>query len=134
MTPKYLYHGSPIQGLKVLEPRKISVRSDQKEPRVYAVCTKTEAAIFAYPFHDRNSHISWHGEPTKIYLNIFNKKLIRKYPASIYLIKTNSFKSVDESNIEWYSTKPVEIMKEIRIKDALKYAKRNGAVITTTIA
>lgn len=126
MKLKYLYHGSQTSGIKLLEPRIKTKRFNQKNARVYAVVTKAEAAIFGLPWHNEN-HISW--KNGRITLHVRNRRTYKKHPISIYQISPEYFQDVDKTGFEWFTTRPVVVEKEIRIKDALKYAKRQGAII-----
>ena len=40
--------------------------------------------------------------------------------------RSRNFKPVDKIKLEFYSLKPVKVLKEIKVKSLLEYAKRHG--------
>ena len=105
----------------------LSKRIGQKRKRVYAVTSAAEAAVFACPFHDENAKIFW--KEGKMHLDVFDKSVLKKYSVSIYVLSSKNFASIDESNLEWYAEKPVKVLKEISVKDAIRFAEQNGVII-----
>ncbi|MGB9677858.1 MAG: hypothetical protein ACPLZ9_04490 [Candidatus Ratteibacteria bacterium] len=118
---KYVYHGSPTSGLKVLEPKE----AGYGKKYVYA----TEKFIYAVIFANRSGRNSlqatW-GQEKKFYFceeveGVFDKWYGNK-SASIYCLDKSLFNKIPElSSHEMVSEVAVPVEKEIKIKDIKEF-------------
>ncbi len=106
-----LYHGSPVQNLKIIEPR-ILFTPDQKDiPRVFAADKKIVALMF---LHKRGTPLGMGEVDGNWYIkekepNAFDGYKIK---GSIYTIKNERFTKLDSGFDEYVSYEPVEVIKE----------------------
>lgn len=122
---KYYFHGSPIQGLKVLEPRlTYNIASDDKFTNgnsVYAADNYQEACVYALlnfkeiPKELKGKKVSVESDENGPILVIPKEweKYIKSNVGSIYVLPTDTFKERKGSNVK--SNLSVEVIDEIYV-------------------
>ncbi len=122
---KALYHGSMVSGLNILKPKVRTTIGRQKKARVYATMDIRAAAIFGLWWHNKTARFMYSkGIWT---FTILGK--VKDSSGSIYVLDSSNFKPTDPSKFEWYSEKSVKVVKEIKVKSLLNYAKQEGVII-----
>jgi len=140
-NPKYLYHGSSIQNLKVLGPDSAVTSHDYFEsnkkviPRVYAGDTKLIASAFTFQWNDSMGveFGTWNGVtkfkiPKKHYHLLKNK-------CSIYTVSGENFIKPPPGiglRGEYYSINNVIILKEEKFNSCLDAMKSQNLPIIIT--
>ena len=116
--PKVLYHGSPVRGLKVLEPRNICKRSKDEGKMVFASPFIEFSSMFLNRLNDMHScGVSFSGP----HCFICKKSSWNDTGGSIYELPSDSF-SYDSNKgrgyLEWTSTESVNALKETVFESA----------------
>lgn len=125
-----LFHGSPIQGLKYLEPRQESINTNVGDKKlVYATDDIRFAACFGGIWHDDIAKQgTWDGWNT-ITMGMSNKVDLTK-PCSIYELE-NDGSFIQIATKEMVSSQKVKIKREIRYNSYLDALKDTGVEIIT---
>lgn len=123
-----LFHGSPIQGLKYLEPRQESINTNVGEKKlVYATDDIRFAACFGGIWHDDIAKQgTWDGWNT-ITMGMSNKVDLTK-PCSIYELE-NDGSFIQIATKEMVSSQKIKIKREIRYNSYLEALRDNGVEI-----
>ena len=128
-----LYHASPTQGLKTLDPGKTrSTHLKSLKHYVYASDEKTYAAGFCFEWSssDGIKYGQFHTNGPWI-LEIPRKHLKKlKEKCSLYTIENTGFQKVRGINTpEFYSKQKTKVQKEEKYKHALECLNKNGVKI-----
>lgn len=121
-----IYHASPIQGLKVIEPR-ISESFKHFGPMVFGSPSKSFAALFGIGLRDDNMNISTYGsedlDKMKVVVTLLHDNLDITKPMSIYEIENNNFRALpNKSNYkEIISKDDCKVIKEYKIPNWYEY-------------
>src|SRR5687767_10509331 len=120
--PKFLYHGSPIRGLKVIEPRAISIRDHNEGPVVFATPDLVLASMFIVPVDDSFVNMGYVGETPIFHCGDKKRFLELDKGGAIYILSSEAF-SFDSNkgmgDLEWTSTQAVVPIKEMVYDSAL---------------
>lgn len=115
---EFLYHGSITQDLKVLEPRKRYTPAGKIEySAVYATPLSAYAAAHAFPWSsDEGFDIDFDSELVLIVPKEYRARL--NVPISIYKVSSRGFQitSEEETGQTWHTTKPVDVLEELKYK------------------
>lgn len=110
----YLWHGSYVQGLDILEPNNKKTHDRQKLNRVYATDDKYVALMFSYtPTMDGETlgigqvNDQWYIK--ELTPNAFDQY---KHPGSVYQIHGYTFQKADSNFLEWVSETPCKVLDE----------------------
>lgn len=113
VLPAKMYAGSPKQNLKSMNPSgDYTLQDEHVGPIVFGTHDKRYASIYTFRWEDDNS------ANFGIYNGVYEFKIRRiaedkmKDPCSIYIIDSKDFQQFDD--LEWYSTRPVKVLKEIK--------------------
>jgi len=124
-----LYHGSPIQNLKVLESKKKSFRFKTDSPRIFLSDEIDYASAFTWEWKN-NDGIELgniNNGPWIIEIPIRFKKKIIASPCSIYVVKnTSDIKQIKGQKSEYVSMNPLKVYKELKFKNPLEAMDQNG--------
>ena len=123
---EYLYHGSIIQNLKILKPRKRYTPAGKIDfAAIYATKLPAYAACHSFPWSSKEG-IDLNIIGNKISLEIPSKFKDRlKTPISIYKISSKDFEHTKEEStgLTWHSKKQTPIIEEVKyasVKEALE--------------
>ena len=115
---KYLYHASPIKGLKIIEPRSKTVPENFKDtPCIFATEYFDFATQFLVPHDDSWANGgAFNDQP---FFVISDRERFEKNDkgGSIYLVKAGDFQNYNKR--EWFSKKPVEVAGEVQFSCGL---------------
>ena len=127
---QYLYHGSHIQGLKILSPKFNTSRPmNHKGNYVYAAENKKIASGFTFSWTDADG-IKYGGMNDILEIQIPKRliKLIKK-PCSLYKVDSSSFIKANTGFKEYISKKDVKVLDEEKYRSAEECMKKNGLKI-----
>ncbi len=128
----FLYHGSAVQNLKVLEPRKRYTPAGKIEySAIYATPLLPYAIAHSFPW---SSDEGVGLDIVKDNISISIPKAIKdrlKVPISVYKISSENFELTkeEETGYTWHSTKPVQVLEEIKYESVEEALKEVGAVV-----
>lgn len=128
----FLYHGSNIQDLKILEPRKRYTPAGKIEySAIYATPLLPYAMAHSFPW---SSDDGVGLDIIKDNISISIPKSLRErltVPISIYKISSENFELTkeEETGYTWHSTKPAEVLEEIKYASVEEALKDVGAEI-----
>jgi len=139
IEPFKLYHGSPVQNLKTLNPSRISSNNHHDGVVVSATEDIKYAAAFTFKNstgdkldkRGRHTWYSWRGftdDANVININSKFKNLILKTPCSIYIVDKKHF-SKSKDYDEYISTNPVRVIKELKYKNTIEALEKNGVEV-----
>lgn len=126
-----LYHGSPIQGLKYIEPRQKSINTNicNKGRLVYATDDIRFAACFGATWHDDIAKQGSWDDWNTVTMGISDKVDVTK-PCSIYeLYNDGSFLRIATKEV--VSSSKIKVKREIRYASYLDMLKDNGIEVIT---
>ena len=137
--PNVLYHGSSKQNMKNIKASKGESTHDKgSKARVYAADTKIIASAFTFTWIDSMGiTFGSYGNDRKTAKHILEipKKhlhLIKK-PCSLYTVSSEAFiPAVGGMRGEYYSTKNIKILNEVKYKTAELCMKNNGVILRVT--
>lgn len=120
---KYMYHGSSIKGLKILEPSMRSVRDSKEGPVVFAAPNFDTALPFILPKGRGFNFGFW--KDKSMYL-VFSPKTtvneLKKMSGSIYTVSSEGFncsRMIGLKELECINKNPVKVLKETKIPNLL---------------
>jgi len=133
--PSILYHASPTQGLKFLDPQKtMSTHLKTNKPYVYATDEKEYAAGFCFSWNSKEGFE--YGDWGKTEEPAWTLKIPQKYkdrlkaPCSIYTMSGAGFRKVyGQTTPEFYKAGKVRLTNEEKYKTALDCLKKNKVII-----
>lgn len=131
---KNIYHASPVQGLKRLDVYQ-SQSYPQFGPMIFASRSKRFAAAFGVPWNDNDLQLGTiskkEGKEAPRVQDIMGttmelkRPMNLKKPFSIYKLEDTGFKDLRyKDDVEIYTNKPTNVIKEYRFNDFEKAAKR----------
>jgi hypothetical protein len=104
---KYLYHASPVQNLKTIEPRALTVPQDFVDaPCVFATDNFAFATMFLVPHDDSWANGGAFGSNLFFVVSDKDRYLETDYGGSVYLVLSKKFKNYNRK--EWFSCDPVK--------------------------
>ncbi len=126
-----LYHGSSTQNLKIIEPRRKTYVHKTDPPRVFVTTDESFAACFTFYWADQEgfdlgniNNGPWILKVPKKFKNRLTK------PCSIYIVEPGNYKQVKNMlKQEYFSTKPIKVLEEIKYRTALDAMKTNGVKV-----
>jgi len=128
-NPKYLYHGSSIQNLKILGPESAITSHDYSKvgkliKRLYATDEKKIAAAFTFRWSDSTGiKFGWYDSPENSELGVPKHLLhLLENKCSIYTISPEYFTRSSNSFEEYYTTQQIKVISEEKFnttRDAL---------------
>ena len=124
-----IFHGSPLQNLRQLTPKNITKPIKFKKPVVWATPNRSYASCFSFQWVD-NDNVICGQKNNKTYIIIptsFKPRL--KSPCSIYILNKSRFQQSEHNDTEWFSEKPVTILKELKYRTALRCMLSTGLYI-----
>lgn len=134
----YLFHGSPYEGIKVLEPRKADDASGGdwgNDVAVYAVraiiatgraiLPKRETLIGTWSISSDRDPLIPGGPKVRITPNIIPTE------GSVYVLEKNGF-IPNQKSTEWKSREPVSVLAEIRVTPA-DYVSMGGGIVVVKV-
>lgn len=129
---EYLYHGSVVQELTILEPRKRYTPSESIEfSAVYATPLAAFAVTHVFPWSSEDGFdvVVKDRVVTLICPKLLQDKL--NVPISIYTLPVTTFvlTTVEETGYTWHSTQSVEVIEELKFNNVNEGLKYYGAVI-----
>jgi len=113
--PKYLYHGSDIQNLKILKPKNNSTHDKSKINRVYVADTKQIASAFTFRWDDSTGiKCGWVGNDSKLITLEIPKNFLYLLdkPCSIYTVSPKFFTRSTGGFEEYYTTQQINVVSE----------------------
>jgi hypothetical protein len=136
---KKMYRSGPVQNIKLFSPKKpiktpLTHKSFKNKQLIYATDDIEYAAGFCFDWADDdgfkfdwvdkvNHQKPWVLEVPKKYKNRLNQK------CSVYELENNTFKRIKVVDPEYYSIKPVKVIKEIKFKSCYDCLKKYGVVL-----
>lgn len=127
---KVLYHGSPVQNLKSIDPRDKTKHDGKNLKRIYATDEKQYAAAFTFPSTSDFCEIyQIKGKPWIVKLSEKYKPLLMK-PCSIYTISAEGFTKVKYA--EYTKDSSTKVLKEEQFKTALECMEKLGVTVKFT--
>ncbi|MBU3668365.1 MAG: hypothetical protein FGM57_00170 [Candidatus Taylorbacteria bacterium] len=130
---KYLYHGSTTQNIKTLEPRKRYTPQGKIDySAIYAKPLPAYAAAHSFPW-STDEGVGLDVEEHGVDLSIPNSLKERlQVPVSIYKLAPDSFEHTEEelTGYTWHTTKPIEILEEVKYPSVEVALKELGAKLT----
>ena len=127
---KYLYHGSIIQNIKILEPRKRYTPQGKIDyPAIYATPLPAYAAAHSFPWSTDEGFgldVDEHGVGLSIPKNLRERLQV---PISIYKLSSEGFEHTKEelTGQTWHKTNPVEVIEEVKYPSVEVALKELGA-------
>lgn len=128
---KYLYHASPVKGLKAIEPRAETVPEDfDKSPCIFATEYFDFATQFLVPHDD--SWANGGAFSDQPFFVISDRERFKKADkgGSIYLVKAKDF--VFYKKREWFSQQPVKVVEETTFSSGLMAMITQGVQVYFT--
>lgn len=123
-----LYHGSRIQGLKIINPSKNNYDTEVKNNKVYASIDKRFAACFGAKWDYNCADLgSWDNYKTLIF-GITNFVNLNQ-PCSLYDVECDNFIPLNQK--EFISKEPVKVIKEIKYNSFKDMLLNNDVKIVT---
>lgn len=128
----FLYHGSTVQNLKVLEPRKRYTPAGKIEySAIYATPLLPYAIAHSFPW---SSDEGVGLDIIKDNISISIPKAIKdrlKVPISVYKISSENFELTkeEETGYTWHSTKPAQVLEEIKYESVEEALKEVGSEV-----
>jgi len=131
-----LYHASPQQNLKFIDPSKQQTTSNitdayKKKKEVYASDDKSYAAAFCFNWSEqqgfrygRVNNDPWELKVPPKYAQKLN------HPCSIYIVDTKGFIDLNMSTPEFVSKTKVKVLKEERYKTGHDCLRKNGVKVS----
>jgi hypothetical protein len=128
-----LYHASPKQNLKILDPRKqISGVHKERKKEIYASNDKSYAAGFCFNWNSsegftygkQRKEDPWHLKIPMKYIRRLQK------PCSIYVVEDKTFRNLNISTPEWVSKEKVRVISEEKYRSALLCLRQNGVKVS----
>ena len=126
LIPSTLYHASPNQGLKLIDPSKTeSTHLKVMKAYVYGTDDKSYSAGFSFNWSSRDGFKYGQDGPEDPWLLQIPRKYINKLklPCSIYELDTKGFKKLPNATTpEYYNVNIVRVLKEEKyrtVKDCL---------------
>lgn len=124
------YHGSSIQNLTVLSPRKKSFRFKTDSPRVFVTDDITYASAFTWNWTNSDGielgRIN--NGPYMIEIPKKFKSIVSKGNCSIYIVK-GDFKQIKSQPMEYFTKSDIPVLKEVKYSSPLEAMKKNGLVV-----
>jgi hypothetical protein len=116
-------HGSPVKGLKEIEPRLSQWAVKGSSPKVYS----------ANPSHapsnaPRGAGVWRARETAQDYALGYSAPAPLKEPGSIYVVKGKTDKSKAKNPLIYSSSKPMRVVAEVEVMDPLRNVKVNQAL------
>jgi hypothetical protein len=114
---KYLYHGSTIQDIKRLEPRKRYTPQGKVDySAIYATPLQAYAAAHSFPWSTDE------GVELDVNENVVNLAIPKSFkerlqvPISIYKLSSEGFEHTEEelTGYTWHTVNPVEVIEEVK--------------------
>lgn len=127
--PAYLFHASPMRGLKIIKPRKKTVRDASEGAVVFATPDKIYALMFLVPTDDSWVSMGLFGKTH--YMAIADKKrfMANDKGGALYKLSSKTF-SCDLTKggreKEWVSKEPVNVTSESSFEKAKDVLIRAG--------
>ena len=126
---EYLYHGSTVENLKRLEPRKRFTPGEKVENAyVYATPVAAFAAVHAFPWSSEEG-FDIAIEDTKItfIVPIAHKERLN-VPISIYTLAAGGFEKMkeEETGLTWCTSLPVAVLDEKKYATVVQAIKSCG--------
>ena len=127
-----LYHASPDQNLKFLDPKKQkSGVHGERQKETYATTDKSYAAGFSFNWNSsqgftygQDNNGPWELKVPPKYARRMNGK------CSIYTVETKTFRNLNLSTPEWASRFKVKILTEEKYETALMCMRKNGVKVS----
>jgi len=128
---RILYHASPVQGLKEIEPRRDHINPKVKQACVYASPNKDYAACFGGRWHDDIGTLSvfTSNGKRKLYFGLTDKIDITK-PCSLYEIIDDGT-GLAVNNYEIAFTHSMKVHKETKYKSFKDMLIKNNINVTS---
>jgi len=128
-----LYHASPDQNLKYLDPKKTESSHNENLPKgVYASTDKSYASAFCFTWY--SSEGFKYGKERNIdpwVLKVPPKYAQRlNHPCSLYVVDTKGFKNMNMSTPEYSSRIRVKVISEEKYPTALMCMRKNGVKVS----
>jgi len=111
-------HGSPVKGLKQIEPRLSEWSPKGSPPKVFAA--NPAGAPSSAP---RGAGIPMARETAQDYALGYGKAVKPKEPGSIYVVKGKRDKAAGKNSLIFSSTKPMRVVAEVEVMDPSRNAK-----------
>ena len=117
--PKYLYHASSHNNLKVLKPQEDTRPRDFSEgPVVFATDCFAFSTEFIVPTDDSWANGGAFNDVSYFIISDKNRFLKVDKGGSIYLVPSTTFKKYNRK--EWFSTKPVKTVSKVKFNSGLE--------------
>jgi hypothetical protein len=130
---KQMYRSGPVQNIKMFNPRNSSKSHNKlfkNKQIIYATDNISYAAGFCFEWSDNEGFVygrwnngPWVLEMPKKYKNRLDSK------CSMYELENNTFRKFNIKTPEYYSTKPVKVIKEVKFRSCYDCLKKYGVVL-----
>ena len=128
-----LYHGSPFQNIKIIQPRRESYNKEGDKVRIAATDSAMWASTFTYRYkgfpkldsHGRPTDLSWRRITSNGVISIprkFRKLMVK--PCSLYVVKGKFVKDKDYN--EYSSYEPASVVREFKYPNPVVAMIENG--------
>ncbi len=128
-----LYHASPDQGLKLLDPKETaSTHFKKARLTVYATDDKAYASCFSFTWHSEwGFKLGRYRDNDPWLLEVPKKhKKLMEVKSSIYIVDSKGFKKLKGATTpEYYSETTVRVISEEKYRTARECILKNGAKI-----
>jgi hypothetical protein len=133
MNKKELYHGSPIKGIKILKPAKLSIPTTMQDinKKVYAALTKAYAATHSFAWGTKEGFkLIVTDKGIKLKVPKQHEKRLKK-PAYIYTINKEGFEElpIEPKGYNFATEKEVPTIKEEHYNTVKEAIEQNGGII-----
>lgn len=127
-----LYHASPTQGMKIIDPKKTQSGITKDRPKaVYASDNKSYAAGFCFNWNSSEGFVygqvnrgPWELKVPPKYAQRLNQS------CSLYIVETKTFRSLNISTPEYASKYKVKVISEEKYPTALMCMRKNGIKVS----
>jgi len=127
-----LYHASPDQNLKYIDPKKTeSFHNKDRSLEVYATNDKSYASAFSFNWNEDIGFVFGQVNRGPWELKVPPKYAQRlNHPCSLYVVDTKGFKNMNMSTPEYSSRIRVKVISEEKYPTALMCMRKNGVKVS----
>lgn len=129
--PEFLYHGSVVADLKILEPRKrFTPSEDFREAVIYATPVVAYAAAHAFPWSSDEGFDLKTDDIIELIVPTSQKERLHT-PISVYKVPADSFEHLleEETGLTWHSSITVPVLEEKKFSSVVQALESLGGVV-----